>query len=53
MAHGWSAERVQLRAIDELRTMGPARARFACNDLEWLSWRLLVGLPGVANTSTP
>lgn len=53
MAHGWSAERVQLRAIDELRAMGPARARFACNDLEWLSWRLLVGLPGVADTSTP
>lgn len=46
MAHGWSAERVQLRAIDELRAMGPVRSRFACNDLEWLSWRLLVGVPG-------
>lgn len=45
MAHGWSAERVQLRAIEELRAMGPVRSRFACNDLEWLSWRLLVGLP--------
>lgn len=46
MAHGWSAERVQLRAIEELRAMGPRRFRYVCNDLEWLSWLLLTGVPG-------
>lgn len=45
MAHGWSIERVQLQAIADLRARGPMRSRFACNDLEWLSWRLLAGLP--------
>ncbi len=44
-AHGWSLERVQLQAIAELRARAPERARFRCNDLEWLSWRILVGLP--------
>ena len=44
-AHGWSIERGQLQAIAELRARGPERVRFVCNDLEWLSWRILVGLP--------
>ena len=44
-AHGWSIERVQWQALAELRARGPERARFRCNDVEWLSWRILVGLP--------
>lgn len=44
-AHGWSAERVQLQALADLRALGPAAARFRCNDLEWLSWRILIGPP--------
>ena len=44
-AHGWSAERVQLQALADLRALGPAGTRFVCNDLEWLSWRILIGPP--------
>lgn len=44
-AHGSSAERVQLQALADLRALGPAGARFVCNDLEWLSWRILIGPP--------
>lgn len=39
-AHGWSAERVQLQALAELRSSGSYGS--FCDGLEWLSWRLVI-----------